>query len=61
MMLRKWRDALGLVLAVLGAMHFFNMYAVLKLRRKETQFYEQKMVAAEEAGRFPEAEAPAPT
>jgi Na+/melibiose symporter-like transporter len=32
----------GLVLVVLGAMHFFNMYAILKLRRKATQFYEER-------------------
>src|SRR5262245_26008130 len=40
---------IGLVLVVLGAMHFFNMYAILKLRRKATRFYEQKIAAAEGA------------
>ena len=34
---------IGLVLVVLGAMHFFNMYAILKLRRKATQFYEERI------------------
>src|SRR5215813_3831089 len=35
----------GLVLVVLGAMHFFNMYAILKLRRKTTQFYEERIAS----------------